>query len=713
MPKKLYFALGVGALLLAAGGVLGARLAHRMDSLSTPSDSAESDGARKAVPLQIAETIYDGKFSAGWEDWGWGRHELPKLGPAKIVFGGYGGIVLHHNELGSRFGAFSFRYKPPGDWDEFLVVSFKRTGNPDSAFQQVVVSKKHVALLADGWREVLIDFQELNPANLPIERITIAAYTIVPTAPVLLDKIVLTKPASSGPVAPPPTREEDLAVLCQAASQPINPLIYGATGGEPASGQSAQRIGGNPTTRLNWDAGNLWNTGSDWFFENGTSNGTVWEWIAGGVEHGMSTAVTVPMIGWVSKDATSVGFPWSKISGQRKRDPNRPEAGDGFHPDGSPVRPGPPSETSVAAPPEVIGRWVRTLREKDRVSGKRSVQMYLLDNEPSLWNKTHRDVHPDPLGYDELLDRTIRYATAIRQADPDAVIAGPTEWGWSGYLYSAKDREAGFTAQPDRRAHGGIPLIPWYLQRLAEYEKTKGVRLLNVLDVHYYPAASGVYGTNSREDPEGVELRLRSTRSLWDPNYLDESWIKDQVRLIPRLKQWVADNYPGTKVSIGEWSFGGDSHISGGLAVAEALGRFGQQGLDAAFFYGGPTLGSPVYWAFRAFRNYDGQGARFLDVSLPTQAAEKVSLFASRDESASRIVAVLVNRDPVFAVRARIALDGCGGNPGRWKIFSYAAGSTALKEDLGAESAQGSRIELPPYSLTVVEIPMVPTPAAP
>ena len=52
----------------------------------------------------------------------------------------------------------------------------------------------------------------------------------------------------------------------------------------------------------------------------------------------------------------------------------------------------------------------------DAARGKRSVQMYILDNEPMLWNSTHRDVHPEPVTYDELLDRTVRYASAIRAA---------------------------------------------------------------------------------------------------------------------------------------------------------------------------------------------------------------------------------------------------------------------------------------------------------
>lgn len=705
MAKKAKIAIGFGvAVVLVA--VLAIRRRAPSNVVVPPEPSAVPAPLERALtPLEPAELIYDGKLAAGWEDWGWGSHDLPKKGPAKIGFSGYGGIILHHADLPSHFGGFSFRYKAPSEWPDFLNVFGKRTGSPDSAFPQVAVQAQHVATLPDGWREVLIPWADLDPSNLPLDSISITARAMVGTTPVLIDKVMLTKPGASAVEGPAPTRDVNLRVLCGGNTLPINPLIYGATGGDWESGQSAQRIGGNPTTRLNWDAGNLWNSGSDWFFENGTSSGTVWEWIDGGVAHHAVTAATIPMIGWVSKDATSVGFPWSKLPPQRKRDPNRPEAGDGFRPDGSLLPPGPPTETSIAAPPEVIGRWVSKVREKDRARGKRAVQIYMLDNEPSLWNKTHRDVHPDPVGYDELLDRTIRYGTEIRRADPDALIAGPTEWGWSGYLFSGKDREVGVNLAPDRRAHGGVPLIPWYLQRLADYEKTKGVRLLDVLDVHFYPAATGVYGSDAATDAEGAARRLRSTRALWDPSYIDESWIKDSVRLIPRLKQWVSENYPGRQVAIGEWSFGADGDISGGLATAEALGRFGQQGLDAAFFYGGPKLGTPVFWAFRAYRNFDGKGGRFLDISVPTKEAEGVSLFASRNESGSHVVAVVVNRDPTFAVSARIDLDACG-NAGSKRIFSYGRTSKALLEDKPAEpgSDGASRFVVAPYSFAVVDI---------
>jgi glycosyl hydrolase family 44 len=698
---------------LVAGGALGAgllvkRIERNLSGSVAPTLTAS---ARVAAPLDVAEAAYDSKLAVGWEDWGWGSHDLPEKGPAKVVFSGYGGIVLHHSgEMPFRFGALSFRYRAPATWPEFLVVSFKRSGSPDSAFPQIRVRTEHVAKLDGGWREVLIAGSELNPLQLPIDRISIVARSSVPGDPVLLDKIVLTKATGAAAAASGPTRDANLAVLCGAPTQPISPWIYGAAQGDWESAQSVQRIGGNPMSRLNWDIGNVWNQGNDWFFENGKGDTGLWDWLSDAADKHMPTAMTVPMIGWVAKDATSVGFPRSKFGAQRKYDPQRPEAGDGYRADGSPILPGPPTETSVAAPPEVIARWIQTVRDKDRARGARSVQMYILDNEPSLWNVTHRDVHPQPVSYDELLDRTIRYGSAIRKADPDALIAGPAEWGWSGYSFSALDREAGWIRQPDRNSHGGVALIPWYLQKLAEYEKVHGVRLLDVLDVHFYPAAEGMYGEKIRTDAEATALRLRSTRALWDPSYRDESWIKDAVQLIPRMKRWVSANYPGLKVSIGEWSFGADKHVSGGLATVEALGRFGQQGLDSAFYWGGPKKATATFWAFRAFRNFDGKGGHFEDLSLQTREDPEVSLFASRNASGTHLVAIALNRDPVFSVKLRLKLDSCGKLLSQ-REFVYGPSSSELTELPRAAAGQGAEVELGPYSYAVLDITL--EPAAP
>jgi hypothetical protein len=692
LARKLIWGVPL-VLVLAGGGLLARKIAKRARLPSVLLTAPEA-GPRVVQPLEAAEMIYDGKLLPGWDDWGWGPHRLGD-GPAQIVFSGYGGWLIHHAALPWRYGGVSFRFRAPAAWGDFLHVSLRQAGKPDGFFPVVPVSERHIATV-EGWQEVLVDWKELNPERKPFDSVQIGSRSPVGNDWVEVDRVMLTKAPAQD------TQQGRLAVLCDAPSHPISELIYGTSGDNWSSGQSAQRIGGNPLSRDNWEL-NAWNTGNDWFFENVGRPGTLFEAFDSAAKHQRKIAMVVPMLGWVAKDQSSVGFPKAKFPTQRKFDPYKPEAGDGFSPDGKPLQPADPSQTSIPAPPELIAGWVRKVLAQDAQNGARSIHMYILDNEPTLWNTTHRDVHPEPLSYDELLDRTIKYASAIRDADPQAVIAGPAEWGFTGYNYSAVDRVAGVALRPDRRAHGDVPLVAWYLKKLADYERTTGKRLLDVFDLHFYPAAQGLYGGDAATDPAASDLRLRATRGLWDPDYVDESWINERLRLIPRMKDWVRENYPGLKVSLGEWSFGADQHISGGLATAEALGRFGQQGLDAAFLWGDLKESMPTYWAFRAYRDFDGRGGRFLDVSLPTREIEGVSLFASRDAQASRLVLVLVNRDQTLKVTGRIALQACGSAVSS-RMFSYAAGSKSLTEAPSQIAENAVIVTLEPFSFAVLEV---------
>lgn len=505
-----------------------------------------------------------------------------------------------------------------------------------------------------------------------------------------------------------------MTVDCSAPPTKISPHIYGvaydfmnARDGTAAKlGATARRWGGNWSSRYNWEHGHAWNAGNDWFFENldyvGDERFSYATFVEENLAASFATAISVPTIGWVAKDTTSFSFPVGRFGRQAATDADKPDAGNGVGPGGKPLAPGSPTATSIPAPPEFIGRWVEAIRRADAARGARGVHMYILDNEPALWNTTHRDVRPEPLGTDELLERSIRYGGAIRKSDPDAIIAGPAEWGWTGYFYSAKDVVDGIRLRPDRRRHGDRPLVAHYLQSLREHEAKTGERILDVFDLHFYPQADGVWGPDGGTDRATSALRIRQTRGLWDPTYVDESWIKEPVMLIPRMKAWVAENYPGRALSIGEWSFGAESHMSGGLAVAEALGRFGQQGLDHAFYWLMPPDGSPAFWAFRAYRDFDGRGGRFLDLGLPTTAGEGTSLFASRDAEGTRMVLVALNLAPDTARPVRIELRGCG-RAASVDAFGYDGKPEGFVHRPGSVQANGDTMSgiLPPYSMQV------------
>src|SRR5690349_22159358 len=99
----------------------------------------------------------------------------------------------------------------------------------------------------------------------------------------------------------------------------------------------------------------------------------------------------------------------------------------------------------------------------------------------------------------------------------------PRRWGWFAQFYSGYDQQNGAGASgSDYNTHGQTYYYPWLLQQLHAYQQSTGIQLLNVLTVHYYPQD----GTGGNDDSSATQLlRNRSTRSLWDPSYVDQSWI--------------------------------------------------------------------------------------------------------------------------------------------------------------------------------------------
>jgi hypothetical protein len=674
--------------------------------------------ARAAEPDEVTELVFEGGLRGGWQDWGWAPRETNGPGPARVHFANWGGWILAKPDLKpDGYGALVIRVRPPRGESEFLEVRVE--SGTQTTFPRIKVGPQHRADVGDGWVEVKLPMLELNPDNLPFDRIIIRAFRTMDDQVTLLDKIGFTKPdpnATAARLSPSAYSSDNskaiaMGVACDAKAYKISPLIYGIAGASNDEhdeqqwkmGATIRRWGGNNTTRYNWEL-NVWNLDFDWFFENIKAPSYA-KFLEDNGGHGVMSALTLPMIGWAAKDGTSSAFPVSVYGPQGKTDPYRPDAGDGTNRSGAKLTPGPPTRTSVPTGPDWVKRWVETIRAIDTKAGKRGVHQYLLDNEPMLWSTTHRDVRTEPLGYDELLQRTIDYGTAIREADPDAVIAGPAEWGWTNYFFSAKDTLAGFASKPDRRSHDDVPLVEWYLRKLREHDQKTGVRVLDVLDLHYYPQGENVYaGGGGGTDAQTAALRLRSTRSLWDPSYVDESWIKETVRLLPRMREWVDKNYPGRGISIGEWNFGGESHITGALSAAEALGRFAQFGVTSAYYWTHPPAGSPTLQGFLAFRSFDGKGGRFLDWYLPSKADEGASLFASRDEAGKHLVLVAINMSPDTAMLAKIDVGSCGPVASH-QAFAYVRGGRNIAAgQLVQGGAPALEQVLPPWSITVIDV---------
>jgi hypothetical protein len=188
-----------------------------------------------------------------------------------------------------------------------------------------------------------------------------------------------------------------------------------------------------------------------------------------------------------------------------------------------------------------------------------------------------------------------------------------------------------------------------------------GKRLIDYLDLHWYPEATGIGAggapvrvvfSGPDDSPGVVEARVQAPRSLWDPTYREQSWVAGlaggPIALIPRTQSQIARNYPGTKLALSEWNYGGGRDISGAVATADVLGIFGREGVELATVW--PSGHEPfTEAAIDVFRNYDGALARFGDtsVSAQTNSIYSSSVYASIDAAdPSRLVIVAINKRP-------------------------------------------------------------------
>jgi hypothetical protein len=476
----------------------------------------------------------------------------------------------------------------------------------------------------------------------------------------------------------PPPAEVSLHIDTRQTLRTINPLIYGVSLAGPtdlvATGARVNRWGGNPNTRYNWTLGSAWNAARDWEFRNygGTPeapSASADTFIDMNRSRGAQTVITIPTIGWVSRNGDTEtrsinvpvggGPPLSRgsdaIAGY---DPALNRAATSIR---SVARKGAPFADPPDPSAEVVyqDEWVNHLVRRFGQADAGGVGWYVVDNEPDLWAVTHTDVHPVEPDYDDMLAEFVEYATAIKDVDPTAQVLGPALSGWTAYMYSAQDRGSdNFRTHADRRAHGDMAFLPWWLDQVHRYDQRSGRRTLDALDVHYYPQAAGVF--SSATDALTEALRLRSTRSLWDPSYVDESWIAEPVMLIPRLRQWIDQYYPGTRLAINEWNWGADQTMNGALAIANVLGVFGREGVDMAAYWVVPPPGSPGAFAFTMYTNYDGQGHGFGDQALSASSdyQDDVAVYASRDSTSGDLLILAVNQRPDSDLSVKVSLDG-------------------------------------------------------
>jgi hypothetical protein len=663
-------------------------------------------GPAPPAPLTNQVNVYFDTYESGFYSWSWGTRLNPisytkihtgKASLAVTHLSAWVGAYLHTDASVDTTRVNRLRFWLHGGSGGTQKITLALVDGGSVTLPSVALTPK-----ANTWVAVDLPLSQLGSPEI-VSGIVWQDASGSAQATFYLDEINFYQ---QGPVAP--VAALTLEVNPTLSRAPISEDIYGISWASEALAKDlrlpVRRSGGNAMSRYNWKVNNT-NRGSDYFFQNAVApEEKIDTFVAQDRRTATKSLLTVPMMGWVAKDAGfSCGFSAAKYGLQQQTEQYHPECGNGLKTDGTAITGNNPRDTSIPVTASFAGDWIRSLVGKYGRADAGGVRYYAFDNEPALWNSTHRDVHPQPLGYDELLQRTVDYGAAIKQADPSAKTLGPVEWGWSNYLYSAKDVAAGgdwWNTRPDRRAHGDKELVAWYLSELNNYQKRTGIRLLDYLDLHFYPQGTNVSLSNV-VDPGTKALRLRSTRALWDPTYKDESWINETVKLIPRMHDWINTNYPGTKLAITEYNWGGLEDINGALAQADILGIFGREKVDMALLWGMPDGNVPGTYAFRMYRNYNGAGGRFGQTSISAVSSDqsKVSLYAAKRNDGSLTLIAINKTDQARKVNLKVT----GGTTKTTQVYRYSAATlTNIKREADTTLTNGLlATTLPGASITL------------
>ncbi|MCC8043506.1 MAG: glycoside hydrolase family 44 protein [Oscillospiraceae bacterium] len=481
-----------------------------------------------------------------------------------------------------------------------------------------------------------------------------------------------------------------------AEAKEISPYIYGVNqyGNQEnydKAGFTAVRQGGNRMTAYNWET-NASNAGADWKFISdshlSSSSGPAdcaltlsREAAENGISYKLTTLqlagyVAADKKGAVTEEETAPSERFNEVRFTTQGEfPETPDLTDG-----------------VVYMDEYVNYIIRQLGNSESETG---IQGYSLDNEPALWSGTHSEVHPEPVTIAELCDKSIELAYAVKQLDPEAEIFGSALYGYTAYDHLADDDSS--TEWDELKEENGYNwFIDCYLDNMRKASEEKGVRLLDVLDIHYYSESA----RNNAKD------RVQSVRTLYEEGFSENSWIGQwcmgNVPILSTVKESIDKYYPETKLAITEYNFGGED-MSGTIVQAEALGCYADMGVYFASIWGGNDC---QFAGIRLYTDYDGRGSAFGDMLIST-ATDDVSLSSAyAADSDGQVTVMITNKDTDSNENAVIDLTSSDDSYTAAAVYAVYDDSFEIRLINVVESAEPNKFEvtLPLYCAAMVVV---------
>lgn len=499
-------------------------------------------------------------------------------------------------------------------------------------------------------------------------------------------------------------------ILVDANSQltPISPDLYGVAFATESADDSYKvatldRWGGDSETNYNWQK-DINNSGGDWMCANYAGSGnTTDKFVQTSKTRGMNTLMTIPISGWLANVATMTDDTYSAQLGQKLSFCNYPKLSDGSMLSGSTCCKAIGTQESILVDKgsnnldtSFMGNWVSHFVSTFGTAANGGVKYYQLDNEPDNWQGLRQDIYPalyppgtNCMDYsvkiasgneagvspnDDIINRSVAYAAAIKNADPTAQVLFLS-------VMNPDDMINLMRTECGVGTWSGSATVPYTIDKSyamammakgKQYEDANHRRIFDCLDTHY-------------------------------PGTAQEMW----TNTVAHFRSWINSTYPGTGICVSEYNVANDTSDPAATAKqADYLGTFGVMGIRVASYWTTLTskdsnnnyVHSYAYNAFAMFRNYDGAGATFGSISAGAQSSyANVHAYASTDSATNptKLWIMLVNTGASAQNNMTINISN----------FAAAASAKVYQSVNGAAPAAAANVTASNGSVSGISIP--------
>jgi hypothetical protein len=257
-----------------------------------------------------------------------------------------------------------------------------------------------------------------------------------------------------------------------------------------------------------------------------------------------------------------------------------------------------------------------------------------MDNEVEIWSSTHDDVMPTQLSAEAFLQLYFAVAKKARALFPGIKLTGPVspnEWQWYNW------NNATVTGTDGKQ----YPWLQYFIKRVAEEEQSSGIRLLDVIDLHFYPGSS-----NPSDVVQYGRVFFDSTYNFPEANgvkNVNGSWnnaiqIED---IFGRCRNWLNQYMgPNNGVTFGVSETGTQlQNNPDALAVwyASTMGEFMKNGVE---FYSPWTWDVGMWETLHLFSRYN----KNISVQALSSDEQDVSAYTTVNNTGDSMTIALVNR---------------------------------------------------------------------